>query len=204
MNILKAKFKNGQAFLNAYQDNFPHDGLFVLTRRIVKLGTSVVVDVQFPELCGSVMVQGIVDWRRTLNRRMKLKAGLGVEFLSFGHRKRNFLLCVAEGKIMNMTKRRHRRLPVEIHVDWRQKLGRDQHAGAVKNIGKGGAFIETTNPQSVGSVIILKIAVPGGEGKILIEAVVTWACEEGMGVEFRCRGLGGSRLLKELIRRIEA
>lgn len=207
MIILKAKYTDGRGFLRHYQNNFPGGGVFIPTRKKYELGSSVVVDVRFPELRSKVLVRGIIAWRRAGKRRTKLRAGVGVEFLTAENKKRDFLLGVAEGQIVDLTQRRHRRLPVEIRVDWREKSDRSWHIASVEDIGEGGAFIRTTDFLPVGTSVILEITAPGGERKIPIEANVVWTRhtpdEEGMGVEFRCRDLGGSRLLKELVRRIE-
>lgn len=207
MNIIKAKYRDGQAFLRAYQENFLHGGIFVPTRKKIELGTSVVADVRFPDLRNTLMIRGIIAWRRAGKRRTKLRAGLGLEFLASESKKRDFLVGVANGQIVDIIQRRHRRLPVEIRVDWRGKSDRSWQISSVEDIGEGGAFIRTTSFQPVGSSVILEITAPGGERKIPIEGVIAWTChtpdEEGMGVEFRCRDLGGARRLKELVRRIE-
>jgi Tfp pilus assembly protein PilZ len=207
VNIIKAKYRNGQAFLAAYQENFLHGGIFVPTRKKIELGTSVVADVRFPDLRNTLMIRGIIAWRRAGKRRTKLRAGLGLEFLASESKKRDFLVGVANGQIVDIIQRRHRRLPVEIRVDWRGKSDRSSQIASVEDIGEGGAFIRTTSFQPVGSAVILEITAPGGERKIPIEGVIAWTChtpdQEGMGVEFRCRDLGGARRLKELVRRIE-
>lgn len=207
MNIIRAKYPDGQAFLRNFQTNFPGGGVFIPTRKKYELGSSVVVDVRFPDLRSRVLVRGIVAWRRAGKRRTKLRAGVGVEFLAAESNKRDFLLGVAQGDIVDLTQRRHRRLPVEIHVDWRAKSDRSWHIASVEDIGEGGAFIRTLEFLPVGSSVILEIIAPGGERKLQLEGGVAWTRhtpgEEGMGVEFRCRDIGGTRLLKELIRRIE-
>jgi len=145
MIILKAKYTDGRGFLRHYQNNFPGGGVFIPTRKKYELGSSVVVDVRFPELRSKVLVRGIIAWRRAGKRRTKLRAGVGVEFLTAENKKRDFLLGVAEGQIVDLTQRRHRRLPVEIRVDWREKSDRSWHIASVEDIGEGGAFIRTTD-----------------------------------------------------------
>jgi len=207
MNIVRAKYPDREAFLRSYQSSFPGGGVFIPTRKKHELGSSVVVDVRFPDLHSRVLVRGIIAWRRAGKRRTKLRAGIGVEFLAAEERKREFLLGVAKREIVDLTQRRHRRLPVEIRIDWREKSDRDWHISSVDDIGEGGAFVRTTDFRPVGSSVILEIVAPGGERKLPIEGTVAWTRhtpdEEGMGIEFRCRDIGGTRLLKELIRRIE-
>lgn len=207
MNIIRAKYPDSPAFLRSYQSSFPGGGLFIPTRKKHELGSSVVVDVRFPELRSRVLVRGVVAWRRAGKRRTKLRAGVGVEFLASEERKREFLLGIAQGEIVDLTQRRHRRLPVEIRVDWRQKSDRSWHISEVEDIGEGGLFVRTLEFMPLGSTVILEIVAPLGERKLELEGTVAWTRhtpgEEGMGIEFRRRDIGGTRLLKELIRRIE-
>lgn len=207
MNIIRAKYNDGDAYLEAYQDTFLHGGLFIPTRKRYELASSIVLDVRFDGLRNPVLIRGIVSWRRAGKRRTKLRAGIGVEFLASEARKRDFLLAVARGEVVDMAHRRHRRLPVEIRVDWREKLDRTWRISSLDDIGEGGAFIRSREFLPVGTTVVLEITAPGGESRIPIEGAVAWTChtpgEEGLGVEFRCRDMGGVRRLRELVRRIE-
>jgi len=207
MNILRAKYQDGQGFVQAFQSDSLHGGLFIPTRKKLPLGSPVVVDVRFPELRSVVLVRGFLAWRRAGKNRSKLRAGLGVEFLASEANKCEFLLGVAKGDIIDLVQRRHRRLPVDLRVGWRLKADRTWQINQLDDIGEGGAFIRTTQFLPLGSPVILEIVAPGGERKISIEAKVAWTRhtpgEEGIGVEFKCRDGGGTRLLQELVRRIE-
>jgi Tfp pilus assembly protein PilZ len=207
MTIVKAKYSDGNSFIRNYIKDSLHGGLFIPTRRKIPLGTPVVVDVRFGELRSAVLMRGFIAWRRAGKNRSQLRAGLGVEFLASEARKGQFLLGVAAGEIVDLAQRRHRRLPVDVHVGWRLKADRSWHLDQLEDIGSGGAFICTTSFLPVGSPVILEITAPGGERTLSIEARVAWTRhtpgEEGIGVEFRCRDTGGSRLLQEIVRRIE-
>jgi Tfp pilus assembly protein PilZ len=207
MNILRAKYQDGQSFIQAFQSDSLHGGLFIPTRKKLALGSPVVVDVRFPDLRSVVLVRGFLAWRRAGKNRSKLRAGLGVEFLASEATKREFLLGVANGSIIDLVQRRHRRLPVDLRVGWRLKSDRAWQINQLEDIGEGGAFIRTTQFLPIGSPVILEIVAPGGERKLSIESKVAWTRhtpgEEGIGVEFKCRDSGGTRLLQELVRRIE-
>jgi Tfp pilus assembly protein PilZ len=207
MTILKAKYSDGQALISAFQTDPQHCCLFIPTRKKLPLGTPAIVDVRFPELRSTIMVRGFIAWRRAGKNRSKLRAGLGVELLASESKKIAFLMGVARGEIVDLSQRRHRRLPVEIRAGWRLKSERDWHVSQLDDIGEGGAFVRTTNFLPVGSPLLLEITAPGGERTILIEGRVTWTRhtpgEEGIGVEFRRRDSGGVRLLQEIVRRLE-
>jgi Tfp pilus assembly protein PilZ len=53
-----------------------------------------------------------------------------------------------------------------------------------KNIGTGGAFIATQLVQPVGSPLTLELALPTTEQVFVLPAVVRWAIDGGMGVQF--------------------
>ncbi|MCC6752320.1 MAG: PilZ domain-containing protein [Deltaproteobacteria bacterium] len=207
MMIVRAKFRDPRDFLDSYQSQFQSGGLFVATRLNYGLGSSVVVDVRFPQLRNTVLIRGFVAWRRPGRQRSKVRGGIGVEFLASERLKRDFLLSVARGEVVDIVQRRHRRLPVKLKVEWRLKEARSRYSSLLEDIGEGGAFIRTTDFMPLGSPVILDISVPGSETTIPIEGRVSWTRhtlhDEGMGVEFRCRDQGGARRLKELVRRIE-
>jgi uncharacterized protein (TIGR02266 family) len=67
-----------------------------------------------------------------------------------------------------------------------------RHTAFTRNIGVGGAFIETTVPEQPGTPLTLELAVPTIHAPILVEAEVRWTCAApgtddspaGMGVKF--------------------
>ncbi|MCB9558678.1 MAG: PilZ domain-containing protein [Deltaproteobacteria bacterium] len=218
LQLVRARFRNGDAFLAAYQTNLPNGGLFIATRNSPPLAAAIVVEVRLPELRDHVYLRGTVAWRRPGRSRAmgdgpsspgstKVRAGFGVEFVAADRRKLEFLLGVARGEIVEMAPRRHRRLPIAVDVEWRAKDARHRFSSTVEDIGEGGAFIRTTEFFPIGSAVLLDLRPPGALASVLIEGRVAWtrhtSGEEGMGVEFRCRDRGGARRLRELVRRIE-
>ncbi|MCA9670895.1 MAG: PilZ domain-containing protein [Myxococcales bacterium] len=207
MKLVRARYRDGSAFMAAYQAQFECGGLFIPTRSQHELGTAVVVDVRFPELRNSISLRGFIAWRRPGRHRSKVRAGIGVEFLASERRKRDFLLGVARGEIVEMLPRRHRRVPVDVEIEWREKDDRSRFRAQLEDIGEGGAFVRTTDFRPVGSEVLLELTPPGSTRTVALQGRVAWTChtegEEGMGIEFRCRDVGGARRLKELVRRIE-
>src|SRR5262245_13581 len=106
MRILPARYRNGAEFLRHYQPSFPDGGLFYPTREAIEEGSLVVLAVRLPRLPQSVMMRGRVAWRRAGRNRTKLRAGLGIEFAAADAVRRNFLLRVARGEIVDVTLRR--------------------------------------------------------------------------------------------------
>jgi Tfp pilus assembly protein PilZ len=207
MPILIARFRNGDEFLERYQPTFRYGGLFYPTRKAIELGETVLLDIRMPSLKDSMMVRGAVVWRQRGKRGSSQRAGLGIEFLATEVAKRDHLLELARGvRNPETAQRRHRRLPIELRVDWRVPNETERHVSLVDDIGAGGAFIRTRDVPEKGTPVVLELAPPG-QGPQTIEARVAWTRttpgSEGVGVEFRCRDIGGMRRLRELIRRIE-
>lgn len=212
MTLIKTRYRSSDAFLEAYQQQFMHGGWFVPTRVAHELGAAVVFAPRFPDLRSRVLLRGYVAWRRPArqitegNQVTRLRAGVGIELAAGERRKRDYLLAIARGDVVDLTQRRHRRLPVALEVSWRLRGERARFSSQLEDIGEGGAFVRSREFLPVGSAVLLDVTPPGGAAPLSIEARVAWthhtAGEEGMGVEFRCRDTGGARRLRELVRRI--
>jgi len=207
MRILKARYRSGDEFLEHYLPSLPGGGLFYPTREQVPVGTDLILEIRFPELANRQMMRAFVAWRRPGRHRTGLRAGLGLELQPAETRRRDFLLAVAHGEVQDVTPRRHRRLPVTLTADWRVALDRETHSSNVEDIGPGGAFLRTTEFLPPGTEIVLDITPPGSLRPLAIAGKVAWTRhttgEEGLGVEFKTRDAGGTRRLKELVRRLE-
>ena len=207
MRILRARYRSGEEFLRHYQPSLAGGGVFFPTREAIPLGTPVIVEFRFPGLCNKQLLRGFVAWRRAGKHRTKLRAGLGIEFLNTEAKRRDFVIAVAKGEIVEMITRRHRRLPVTLVANWRVICDRDTHHSHVEDIGPGGAFLRTTDFLPPGTEIVLDVTPPGSLRPLEIAAKVCWTRhtegEEGIGVEFKARDAGGTRRLKELVRRLE-
>ncbi len=207
MRILKARYRSGDEFIAHYLPLLPGGGLFYPTREQIPVGTDLIVEIRFPELANRQMVRAFVAWRRPGRHRTGLRAGLGLELQIAENRRRDFLLAVAHGELHDQVARRHRRLPVTLTADWRVALDRETHSSNVEDIGPGGAFLRTTEFLPPGTEIVLDITPPGSLRPLAIAGKVAWTRhttgEEGLGVEFKTRDAGGTRRLKELVRRLE-
>ena len=215
MTILIARFQNAEEFLERYQSSFPHGGLFHPTRKALEPGEEVVLDVRMAELKDSMMMRGTVAWRQRGKRGTGQRAGLGIEFFASEEGKRDHLLALARGQRQpEEAQRRHRRLPIQMPVQWRVPSQTQLHSGSLDDIGAGGLFIRTSAKPTEGTPLVIELASPGHSGATgsqSIEGRVAWTRDsvapgevEGVGVEFRCRDIGGMRRLRELVRRIES
>lgn len=207
MRVLRARYRNGEEFLRHYQPAFATGGLFFPTREVLPVGEPVLVEVRFPALANKTLLRGQVAWCRAGRHRTKIRAGLGIEFQASEARRRDYLLSAAKGVQRPAVQRRHRRLPVMLPAQWRPAQDRDLHAAQVEDIGPGGAFLRSPVQAAVGIDVVLEVVPPGSARPVEIAGRVAWAVERdgaaGFGVEFRCRDAGGTRRIKELVRRLE-
>jgi len=208
MRVLTARYQNRSEFLERYEPSFRHGGVFFPTRKVIEPGEPVMLDIRLPELRDHMLVRGTVLWRQRGKRNKNQRAGLGIEFLAAEQAKRDHLLSLARGELTaSAAQRRHRRLPIELRVDWRIPHLRERHASLVGDIGTGGAFLRTAQPPKPGTAVVIELCPPGGTAAHVIEGRVAWQRHtpgsEGVGVEFRCRDIGGMRRLRELVKRIE-
>jgi uncharacterized protein (TIGR02266 family) len=207
MKILVARYRSGADFLDHYQSSFLYGGVFYPTRKIIEPGELVVLDVRMPALPDYTLIRGMVAWHRRGRRSQGTRAGLGIEFLASEQKTRDYVLALARGTLEPDSKRRHRRLPTEIRVDWRIPNESDRHLSYVEDIGAGGLFLRTRKQPAEGTSVVVELVPPGATAPQIIEGRVAWTSDapgsEGVGVEFRCRDIGGMRRLRELVRRIE-
>jgi Tfp pilus assembly protein PilZ len=211
MRLLVARFRSRAELAERLLSHRPNGGLFLPTRRVIEPGEPVLVDVRFSELRDHLLLRGVVSVRQRGRRTDNVRAGLFIEFLASESGKRDHLVALSrepEDKAAEpAAQRRHRRLPIELRVDWRVPNQSERHISLVDDIGIGGAFLRTREMPPAGTPVVLELCPPGGTTAQAIEGRVAWAREtpgqEGVGVEFRCRDIGGLRRLRELVRRIE-
>lgn len=208
MPILIARFQSGEEVLERYLDDLPNGGLFQPTRKALEIGQEVLLDVRVPVLKDAMLLRGTVEWRQRGKRGTGQRAGLGIALTKSEVGKRDHLLALCRGELApGEAQRKHRRLPVAIPVQWRVPNEIEHHKSSLEDIGTGGVFIKTKSAPSEGSPLVLELAAPGRPGSQSIEGRVAWRSStpgaEGVGVEFRCRDIGGMRRLREIIRRIE-
>ncbi len=207
MRILVARFKSGEQFLEHYLSDFDHGGLFYPSRTPLPEGESVIVDVRMPALRDYVLLRGSISWHRRGKRADKVRAGLGIAFAEADRSKRDYLRSVAGGRSDTSAQRRHRRLPTEFEVNWRIPNDTESRPSVADDISPGGMFIRTRELPPMGASILLQLVHPGATTAQTIEGRVAWQNAspgaEGVGVEFRCRDIGGMRRLRELVKRLE-
>lgn len=202
MHVLKARFRNTESFLSAYNAELPRGGLFCATTQPLAADEEVVVEIKFPNLPNKMMLRGVViEWHAALPR-LGVRAGATVAFSAAEEEKTNFLLAVARGMRTGGVKRKHARLPIEVQAAWRLPNSSERHPGLLRDISIGGAQLVTEASLEADDDIVLELTVPGGAKPIQIAAKVSNGTPAGYGVSFLYRDGGGSRRLREIVRRL--
>lgn len=202
MEILKVRFRTNDEFQDSFDEGLPNGGLFCPTTTPLEKGQDVIVELSVPALPNKVLIRGIVrDWRPALPR-LRVRAGATVEFDAEEASKRDFVVQTVAGELNPSTRRRHTRLPVEVSVRYRTTDDAGFTESKLTEISVGGAMLEeVTLP--LGIDVILEITPPGAVSPIAISGKTTYhGTTNGTGLKFVYRDGGGSRRLRELVRRL--
>ncbi|HYU16369.1 MAG TPA: PilZ domain-containing protein, partial [Candidatus Acidoferrum sp.] len=170
MRLLLARFRSGADLLARHLNERANGGIFLPTRRIVEPGEQVLVDIRLSELRDHLLLRGMVVERQRGRRNENVRAGLYIEFLPSEAGRRDHLLGLARGESNQAAgKRRHRRLPIEIPVDWRVPHQTERHISLVDDIGIGGAFLRTREQPAEGTPVVIELRPPGANMPQAIE-----------------------------------
>jgi len=202
MQILKARFRGRDDFMEAYQADRPHGALFVATTTPLDTSEDVIVELVCDGLPNKVLIRGtVVAWRPALPR-LRVRAGATVEFAADEDEKRRFILAALSGEVSS-PKRKHTRIPVAVPVRFRLPGSAEQLQGELTEISVGGALLKSNIPKPpMGTEIVLEILPPGGQAPMAITGRVAYHTPSATGLKFIYRDGGGSRRIRELIRRI--
>lgn len=203
MHILKVRYRTNAEFLEAYQSQLVGGGLFCPTTTRLEEGAEVICEITVPALPNKVLVRAAVRAWRPAVPRMRVRAGAVVEFLSDEMEKKNFILDTVRGERKPPARRRHTRLPVELPVRYRLLGTPDFIEGGLSEISVGGALLRADGPLAIGTELVIEIIPPGAVSALAISGKVSYHGPVGAsGVKFQYRDGGGSRRLRELIRRL--
>jgi hypothetical protein len=203
MQILKARFHGRDDFMEAYQADPPSGALFVATTTPLEADETVIVELVCDGLPNTVLFRGtVLAWRPALPR-LRVRAGATVAFAPEEEEKRRFILAALAGEV-SPPRRKHTRIPIEVGVRYRLPGTADMVTGKLTEISVGGALLQSPHKGSIplGTEVVLEILPPGGAAPMPITGRVGYHAPNGNGLKFIYRDGGGSRRIRELIRRI--
>lgn len=203
MQILKARFRGHQDFMEAYAPGAPSGSLFVATTTPLDERKDVIVELVCDGLPNKVLLRGtVVSWRPALPR-LRVRAGATVIFAPEEEEKQRFVLATLKGEI-SPPRRKHSRIPIELPVRFRRPGSADHIESKLTEISVGGALLQpgVADLSGIGSELVIELLPPGGAIPMSITGRVAYHHQVGTGLRFLYRDGGGSRRLRELIRRI--
>jgi len=188
--------------MEAYQGDKPNGALFVATTTPLDTSEDVIVELVCDGLPNKVLIRGTVTaWRPALPR-LRVRAGATVEFAAEEDDKRRFILAALAGEV-KPPKRKHTRIPVSVQVRFRMPGSAEQISGQLTEISVGGALLKSHIPKPpMVTEIVLEVLPPGGQAPMAITGRVAYHTPSATGLKFIYRDGGGSRRIRELIRRI--
>lgn len=204
MNILRVRCRSAEEFRSFYNSDHPDGILFCPTTTALPNEAPVVVEIACKGLPNKVLVRGIVlSWRPALPR-LRVRAGAMVRFAPEEASKRDFVLQTLMGARQSTLKRKHTRVPVGLAVRMRVGNDPDSAEAELREISVSGGLVAAQVQPAIGTDIILDVVPPGGIAPMSISGRVLYhACPGQTGVKFMFREGGGSRRLRELVRRFK-
>jgi Tfp pilus assembly protein PilZ len=200
MRFLRAKFQDQSDFLSSYQADSPNGELFVATTQPLEPDSSVIVELVCEGLPNKVLIKGSVkSWRPALPR-LRVRAGAMITFDPEEDMKRRFVLETLAGAAQP-ARRRHVRIPVQLPARYRLTGSTETLATELLEISVGGVLLGNVDI-ALGTEVVVELVPPGGQAPIEITGRVSYHTNFGSGLRFLYRDGGGSRRLRELIRRI--
>lgn len=205
MIILRVRCRNLEEFEEHYLPDLPNGGVFCPTTTELAAGTAVVVELACDGLPNKVLIRGnVLTWRPALPR-MRVRAGATVEFEADEIPKRDFVLQTMHGDRAPTRRRKHTRIPIGVPVLVREANQLEATSAELREISVSGGLLTGTVQPPVGTDIVMELAPPGSEAPFdLSGRVVYHAGPNQTGVKFLYREGGGSRRLRELVRRFKA
>jgi Tfp pilus assembly protein PilZ len=202
--ILRVRCRTLEEFEEHYLPDLPNGGAFCPTTTELAGGTAVVVELACDGLPNKVLIRGTVRaWRPALPR-MRVRAGATVEFETDEAPKRDFVLQTMRGDRAPTRRRKHTRIPIGIPCKIRIAAGLEAIDAELREISVSGGLILGPLQPPIGTDVVLEITPPGSEAPFdLSGRVVYHAGESQTGVRFIYREGGGSRRLRELVRRFK-
>jgi Tfp pilus assembly protein PilZ len=198
--------RSSREFAALFQADFTDGGVFYPTRKKLPVGRIVTLKVRLGRRQPPLLVFGRIAWRRPGRHLEKIRAGVGVELLPSERAKSDYLLQLARSGEAVKSRRRHERVPVDLAVSWRHEGASEGLRGRLRDVGRGGAFVQSAEQVRGDDQLVVEIAPPGAEVPMAFTARVAWTGkvgdEAGFGIEWRARDAGGGRRIRELVRRI--
>ncbi|MEW5855618.1 MAG: TIGR02266 family protein [Myxococcota bacterium] len=193
------------SFLKQYFHQDGQGGLFIPGDPPYALGEQVELELNFLQEQRTFRIKGEVKWKRPRSRLNDNQAGIGVEFLPSERSTRELILDFVQGKEIRFVERADHRFPVSMQISY--KTDSTFVTDFTDDISQGGVFIVTANPMPLGTLVPLKMKVPGSLLPLKLKGVVCWhrkKSPEGMGLKFVFETESQKKKVEKLVARMKA
>ncbi|MBI5511985.1 MAG: PilZ domain-containing protein [Deltaproteobacteria bacterium] len=191
------------SFLDYYYNQGDAGGVFVPGNLRLASAEEVDLEILFAKEQVTIHTRGIIRWKRLAGKR-DLPAGIGVEFLAAERATRDLLLELARGRDVNIAKRRSRRYPAMLEIDY--ATNSVFLTDVTDDLSKEGAAIHCDDLPDVGAIVPLRLKVPDETSPIDLKGEVRWRKAEGrkcFGVRFVFESPQAQERLAALVDRIK-
>lgn len=193
------------SFLRHYFNQEGHAGLFVPGNLHYAPGESVDLEITFLKEQRSFRIRGMVRWSRAPTRPQDPAAGIGVFFGPSEQSTRDLIMDFVQGKDIRFRPRADHRFPVALQIEYR--TGAAVVTECTDDVSVGGAFIVTRRDIAEGSVLPIRLKLPGWILPLKLRGVVCWRRTTeptGVGVKFIFDSERQRRKLERLVARMKA
>ncbi len=202
MRKITLSFERKEDFFKVYSPK-THDGtIFVAGETTLRAGKPVELKLCFKDIPEGVLFEGFVIWRRLPTKwRMVHSPGIGIRLKESERKRLQFLINYCNGNSLSQRKYGER-VQTDLHISCKSQ---DTHiVGRMRNISKGGLFIETPQLLPTETPVEVAIHVEKGLPPTHLKGQVAWRCtgavNTGFGVKFRLLSQTARENAKRLVK----
>ncbi len=195
--------RDHRAFLSHYFHQGGLGGVFVPGHLRLTSAEEVDLEIAFAKEQVMVHVRGVVRWKR-LSGKKNLPAGVGIEFLASERRTRDLLVDFGKGRSVRLVKRRSQRYPAMIEIEY--ATNSIFVCDVTDDLSRDGTFVLTDQQMDIGTVLSLRLKLPGLGDVIDVSGEVRWVQSDGrrgFGVRFIFDRPNAEQLVLRLIDRVK-
>jgi uncharacterized protein (TIGR02266 family) len=199
-------FRDKETFLKHYYLQDGRAGVFVPGNLQYTPGEPVDLELTFMQEQRTFRIRGEVKWRRAMGaRHREFPPGIGVELGEDQRTTRDLVLSFVNGKEIQFLDRADTRFPISMEISY--KTDATFITDCTDDVSEGGAFIVTPRAIPVGTILPLRLRVPGAFFPLKLRGVVCWTRQaepSGVGVKFLFDSERQKKKMERLVARLKS
>lgn len=199
--VLSVHLPTQKEFWTQYFDDGHRRGIFIPHELAVPVGESAQVDIIFLDSDARFRMVGQIVWRRLKGQRRGRQApGSALAFDAGEPQKIDRLLAYVEGRDINFIKRSSPRIQASFEVSY--KAASAFVTDFARDLSEGGIFLASSQDITVGTVLPIKLRIPGRWWPVTLHGEVVRSTSEGVGVRFVFSSDRERRKISRLVSRV--